>query len=68
MASVLELSGYPAASHDGKALLNVLETFPRDELFQIETDDLRQWGEGILDPRSGRAYGCSPARIASIAS
>ena len=49
VASVLELSGYPAASHDGKALLNVLETFPRDELFQIETDDLRQWGEGILD-------------------
>ncbi len=48
VASVLEQSGYPAASHDGKALLNVLETFPRDELFQIETDDLRQWGEGIL--------------------
>jgi glutamate dehydrogenase len=49
VASVLNLSGYPAASHDGKALLNVLETFPRDELLQIETDDLRQWAEGILD-------------------
>ena len=49
VASVLKLSGHPAASHDGKALLNVLETFPRDELFQIETDDLRQWGESILD-------------------
>jgi glutamate dehydrogenase len=49
VASVLALSGHPAASHDGKALLNVLETFPRDELFQIETEDLRQWGEGILD-------------------
>jgi glutamate dehydrogenase len=49
VASVIEMSGYPAASHDGKALLNVLETFPRDELFQIETDDLRRWSEGILD-------------------
>jgi glutamate dehydrogenase len=47
--TVLKTSGYPAASHDGKALLNVLETFPRDELFQVEADDLRQWGEGILD-------------------
>jgi glutamate dehydrogenase len=49
VASVIEMSGYPAASHDGKALLNVLETFPRDELFQIETDELRRWAEGILD-------------------
>ena len=49
VASVLKLSGHPVASHDGKALLNVLGTFPRDELFQIETEDLRQWGEGILD-------------------
>jgi glutamate dehydrogenase len=49
VATVLELSGHPAASHDGKALLNVLDTFPRDELFQIETEDLRHWGEGILD-------------------
>jgi glutamate dehydrogenase len=49
VASVLELSGHPAASHDAKALLNVLETFPRDELFQIETADLQKWGEGILD-------------------
>ncbi len=49
VASVIEQSGYPAASHDGKALLNVLETFPRDELFQIETVELRRWGAGILD-------------------
>ena len=43
------MSGHPAASHDGKALLNVLETFPRDELFQIGIDDLARWSEGILD-------------------
>ena len=33
--TVLAASGYPAASHAGKALLNILDTFPRDELFQI---------------------------------
>jgi glutamate dehydrogenase len=48
---VLKASGYTPESHDGKALLNVLETFPRDELFQIEIDQLRQWSEAILDLR-----------------
>jgi len=38
--SVLERSGYPPNSHSGKALSNVLETFPRDELFQIDIDAL----------------------------
>ena len=47
--TVLKLSGYPAASHAGKALMNVLETFPRDELFQIEPAQLQEWSEGILD-------------------
>ena len=47
--TVLKESGYPTGSHDAKALVNVLETFPRDELFQIGVDDLRQWSEGILD-------------------
>ena len=47
--TVLEASGYPAASHAGKALLNVLETFPRDELFQIGAEELQAWSEGILD-------------------
>ncbi len=47
--TVLKMAGYPAASHAGKALTNVLETFPRDELFQIEVDELEAWSEGILD-------------------
>jgi glutamate dehydrogenase len=47
--TVLKLAGYPAASHAGKALVNVLETFPRDELFQIEAAQLQEWSEGILD-------------------
>ena len=36
-------------SHAGKALANVFDTFPRDELFQISTDDLERWVSGILD-------------------
>jgi glutamate dehydrogenase len=47
--TVLKESGYPAGSHDAKALINVLETFPRDELFQMGVEDLRQWSAGILD-------------------
>ena len=47
--TVLKMAGYPAASHAGKALMNVLETFPRDELFQIDVDELKEWSEGILD-------------------
>ena len=47
--SVIAASGYPPASHDGKALLNILNTFPRDELFQIGVEQLQEWCEGILD-------------------
>src|SRR6185295_6901755 len=49
VAQVLAASGYPPASHAGKALTNVLNTFPRDELFQIGVERLGQWSEGILD-------------------
>jgi glutamate dehydrogenase len=47
--TVQQTSAYPVASHAGKALMNVLETFPRDELFQIEPEQLREWSEAILD-------------------
>ncbi len=33
-AAVIERSGYDEASHGGKAIMDVLETYPRDELFQ----------------------------------
>ncbi len=46
---VLERSSFPPESHAGKSLLNVLETFPRDELFQISTEELATWSAGILD-------------------
>ena len=47
--AVLGALGYPRSSHDGKAILNILESFPRDELFQIGVKQLREWVDGILD-------------------
>jgi glutamate dehydrogenase len=47
--AVLGALGYPPGSHDGKAILNILESFPRDELFQIGVKQLREWVDGILD-------------------
>jgi len=35
---VIRRSGYPPDGHSGKALLNVIETYPRDELFQIDVN------------------------------
>src|SRR5205807_2251591 len=36
---VLERAGFPPASHDRKALLEILESYPRDSLFQMETEE-----------------------------
>jgi glutamate dehydrogenase len=47
--AVLKAAGFAPASHDGKALLNILDTFPRDELFQIDIDQLQEWASEILD-------------------
>ena len=48
VARTLARAEFDPVSHDGKALLNVLETFPRDELFQISEDDLLATSLGIL--------------------
>ncbi len=45
---VLARSGFRSNSHDGRALLNILETYPRDELFQIKPDELYSIAMGIL--------------------
>ena len=44
----VERSGFESNSHDGKALLHILETFPRAELFQISQDDLFNTAMGVL--------------------
>jgi len=41
-------AGLAANSHDGKALLNILETYPRDELFQTSDKLLLKTCMGIL--------------------
>jgi len=45
---VIERAGFPARSHNGKALLNVLETYPRDELFQIDEETLTEIALGVV--------------------
>ncbi|HMJ96985.1 MAG TPA: NAD-glutamate dehydrogenase domain-containing protein, partial [Thermoleophilaceae bacterium] len=45
---VLERAGFPPGSHNEKALLEILDTYPRDELFQISTDELFEVAMGIL--------------------
>ena len=48
VSKVRERSGVPPGSHDDKALLEVLESLPRDELFQISDDDLFDIAMGIV--------------------
>lgn len=48
MEKIIERSGFSPSSHDGKVLLNILETYPRDELFQASEDDLFNIVIGIL--------------------
>jgi glutamate dehydrogenase len=48
VAAVLERSGLSARSHSGKDLLAILEDYPRDELFQIRTDELYDSVMGVL--------------------
>ncbi len=45
---VRERSGLPPGSHADKALVEILENYPRDELFQISDDDLFEIAMGIL--------------------
>ena len=45
----IERAGLLPQSHDGKALIHILETFPRDELFQITEDELLDTAIAILN-------------------
>ncbi|MFJ9314108.1 NAD-glutamate dehydrogenase [Pimelobacter simplex] len=52
---VLLRSGYDARSHDGAALLDTLETYPRDELFHTPVDELGPIVEAAMQARERRA-------------
>jgi glutamate dehydrogenase len=46
--SVIRRAGFDPQSHSGKALINVLENHPRDDLFQIDEDTLLDFSMRIL--------------------
>ncbi|MGH8728036.1 MAG: NAD-glutamate dehydrogenase [Burkholderiales bacterium] len=48
IAIVIERAGFWTGSHSAKALLAILEQYPRDELFQISAEELLDTAIGIL--------------------
>ncbi|MGH3645737.1 MAG: NAD-glutamate dehydrogenase [Micromonosporaceae bacterium] len=48
VAEVIERSGLPPRSHSGRDLVEILETYPRDELFQTTTNELFANVLGVL--------------------
>ncbi|WP_447911232.1 NAD-glutamate dehydrogenase [Brevundimonas bullata] len=48
VANALERAGKAPGSHNYKRLKNILENYPRDELFQISEDELLETALGIL--------------------
>ncbi|GAA2138803.1 NAD-glutamate dehydrogenase [Actinomadura napierensis] len=51
---VLERAGFTPDSYDGQDLIEILESYPRDELFQISVDDLLRISLGVLRLRERR--------------
>jgi len=49
--SILRRSGLKRDSHSGKALRHILDTLPRDELFQCSVDELYDIAMAVLDLR-----------------
>jgi glutamate dehydrogenase len=48
VSSVLARAGFAPTSHMGKNLVTVLDTYPRDELFQVDAQTLHDTAMGIL--------------------
>ncbi|MFE9258248.1 NAD-glutamate dehydrogenase [Streptomyces sp. NPDC006879] len=48
VAEVLDGAGFSPHSHDGRDLLQILETYPRDELFQTPVEQLRSIVTSVL--------------------
>ncbi len=54
LASVLEAAGMTPDSHDGQDLTEILEGYPREELFQISVPELTPIALGVLALRERR--------------
>ena len=52
---VLKRSGFDPRSHAGKALMDTLETYPRDELLHTPIDELAPMAEAAMSARERRA-------------
>src|SRR5437660_3605549 len=48
VARVLDRAGFDADSHSGKAVQHILEEYPRDELFQVDSETLYNFVMEIL--------------------
>lgn len=46
--AILTRTGYPPKSHDERTLLNILDTLPRDDLFQASVDELLELSIAIF--------------------
>ena len=53
-ARVIDIVGLEPMSHAGKALMDVLETYPRDELFQTPVEDLVPIASQVMYTRERR--------------
>ncbi|HZJ07689.1 MAG TPA: NAD-glutamate dehydrogenase domain-containing protein, partial [Nocardioidaceae bacterium] len=51
---VIDRAGFEPLSHSGKALMDVLETYPRDDLFQTPVEELVPIAEAVLHTRERR--------------
>ena len=66
---VVERAGFSPISHDGKALQHILDTLPRDELFQGDEDWLYDTAIGILNLQERQRIAvCSSAATRSSGS
>lgn len=54
LKAVMDIAGFNPQGHNGKQLLQVLEVYPRDDLFQISTESLASTALGILNIRERR--------------
>lgn len=52
--TIIARSGLSEKGHAGKDLLNILQTFPRDDLFHANTDELYELAMGILQLQERR--------------
>ena len=71
LKTVMDIAGFNPKGYNGKHLLHILEVYPRDDLFQIDTHELAETALGILsirerrrvrlfvrEDRPGRFYSC----------